>query len=299
MSHAAPTLDTPSVERILRPRTTNVAGIRIIEAFTWLFENPKWVNHSVIAAVILNFPLFPLPILGQIVVMGYLFGCLEDELRQPRFGYADFDFKKFGLYLKRGIFPWLINLCITSVGVAIVLFIFVPMLISGVTLINTRDQLWMMLGGFVIGLGYMIYIAALVVVSLLPVPLMLRVGVTQNVREAFEIRWAMSFFRKLLPELFLTVFVISLTTLPLMLMGFVACVVGAWFVAAWLYFVGFRILIQLYELFLARGGEPIPFPTLPPPNALGPGADLPSSEKPSSIPQAPVEKISPFRPATG
>src|SRR5262245_11968351 len=116
MSEAPPNLLTTSAAE-LKPRHTEKPRLRIVEAFTWIFENPRWLKQTVIGAIALNLPLFPLPILAQIVAMGYLFNCLEDDLRQPRFGYADFDAKQFSPYLIRGVFPWLINFVMTLVGV--------------------------------------------------------------------------------------------------------------------------------------------------------------------------------------
>lgn len=279
----APPNVTPASAAEIKPRHVEKARLRFVEAFTWMFESPIWLKQTAIGAVALNFPLFPLPILAQIVALGYLFGCLEDELRQPRFGYADFDLKRFSEYLIRGVFPWLVNFIMTIVGIPLALMVFFPTMMAGVGMINTRDELWMLLGFVVIGIGYLVYIALILIVSVAPIPLMLRVGITKNVKDMFEIRWALSFFRKVWWELLITGLVLYLAMVPLLIMGLLACVIGLWFVMTWLYFVGFRLLLQLYEIFLARGGEPIPLRLRPAP-ALMPLAS---------------ENISPFMPSPG
>jgi hypothetical protein len=280
MSEAPPNELTASAAEV-KPRHAEKPRLRIVEAFTWIFENPKWLMQTAIGAVVLNFPLFPLPILAQIVALGYLFGCLEDELRKPRFGYADFDMNRLSEYLMRGAFPWLVNFVMTLVGIPFALMVFFPTMMAGVGMVNTRDELWMFLGFVVMGLGYMVYIALILIVSVAPVPLMLRVGITKNFKDAFELRWALSFFRKVWWELLVSGFVLYLAMVPLILIGVLACVVGVWFVVAWLYFVGFRLLLQLYEIFLSRGGEPIPLPPLAVKAPASPGVEISSPFAPA------------------
>lgn len=239
-----------------KARASEPARLRFIECFTWVFESPQWFLNLLLVAVLANF----LPIVGQIVGMGYFFECTEDQLRSPRFGYLDLDLNRFVEYLKRGWKPWLVQLITSLIGVAFALFCYFPMLLFAISFLNTRDEMWMMVGGVLIGLTYVIYIALLTLVTVAPIPLIFRVGLTGDLRDGLRIRWALSFTRKLLPELFLMTFMISILLLPLVILGTLACLVGTYFVAGWLSFVIFRVVFQLYEIFLARGGEAIPLP---------------------------------------
>lgn len=277
MNESPPDLMT-SAAKEFKPRALELPQLRYLEAYTWVFESPKWLMNFVLVALIANF----LPILGQMVAMGYLFNCVEEQIRAPRFGYEDLDLNKFVEYLKRGVWPWLVQLVYSLLGIPIALFCYLPMLFAAIRLFNTRDEMWMLLGGLVMGIAYVIYIGILILINIGPIPLIFRVGITGNFRDAFQFRWALSYIRKLLPELFLLTLVASLISLPLLLIGFLACFIGVWFLAGLLYFAGFRFLLQLYEIFLSRGGEPIPLPALP----MGES-------------KIPLKESSPFMPAPG
>jgi hypothetical protein len=61
------------------------------------FKSPKWMMNTLLAGVCVF-----IPIVGQIVVKGWLltgFWGRDDE--RPE-GFPDFDFNKFGQYLERG-----------------------------------------------------------------------------------------------------------------------------------------------------------------------------------------------------
>jgi Protein of unknown function (DUF4013) len=271
---------TPEAAPAAKPRAIAEPRLRFIEAYTWMFESPQWFLNFLLVALLANF----LPIIGQIVAFGYLFACVEDQIRSPRFGYVDLDLNKFVEYLKRGVWPWVVQFVSSILGIPFAMVCYFPLFFYGLRLIQTRDEMWSLLGGLVIGISYVIYIFIIILINVAPIPLIFRVGITGNMKDAFQFRWAFSYLRKLFPELFLLTMMTSLISLPLVFIGFLACFIGLWFIASLLYFAGFRLLHQLYDIFLARGGEPIPLPLPPAP---------PPPMKIS------IDQISPFRPEAG
>lgn len=279
-SSIAPSISETPAAPVVKVRAVERPGLRIIEAFTFAFESPKWFLNVLLSAIVAGF----IPIVGQIVVTGYLFECLEDQLRAPRFGYLDFDLNQFVRYLKRGVFAWLVHFVMNLAGVGLAVMIYMPMVLAAVGMLNTRDEIWMVAGGFLLAFAYLVYIALLIIASVAPTPLILRVGLTEDVRQVTQWRWALSFMRKIYPELVLSVMVITVCMLPLFLFSFLICLIGPIVLTGIYYLIGLRMLQQLYELFLARGGEPIPLPN----RAAAQGI----------LPPGP-EKDSPFMPSAG
>lgn len=278
MSDAPPVLNSAAAPTV-KTRAAVEPGLRFIEAFVWPFESPKWFLNVLLPALISAF----LWVVGQIVVTGYLFECLEDQLRTPRFGYRDFELNRFVEYMKRGVFAWLAYFLCSMLGVGLAMMVYFPLFFTAVGLIASGDEVWKVAGGFLLALAYLVYFTLLIIVSVAPTPFILRVGLTQNLREFAEWRWALSFLRKLLPELVLSVMVTSVCMLPFAFLSVLICIIGPIVLTGLYYLIGLRILQQLYELFLARGGEPIPLPVRPAPDAAAVAA----------------EKSSPFAPVTG
>jgi hypothetical protein len=256
MSSAPPIVSSIAPEAAVL-RKPPPPGPRFIESFTWMFESPQWFLNLLLVTLLVNL----LPILGQIAAMGYFFVAIGEHLESPRFGYHDLDLARFVDYLKRGLRPWVVQIVATFLGIPIALLCYLPLFVAAIGLLNTGDEMSSLLGGFLMGVAYIIYIGLLTVVSLAPIPLIFRVGLTGDFRDALKIRWAFQYFRLLAPEIFWVTPLFILAMFPLMFLGLLACLVGIWFVVGWGYFSAFRLLLQLYELFLARGGEPIPLPT--------------------------------------
>src|SRR5688572_4499091 len=74
-------------------------------AYRFIFESPKWPIHLLIGAVC-QF----IPIVGQLVLMGYIYSVIEAKHRHGRDQFPDFTFDRLGAYLVRGLWPFLISI---------------------------------------------------------------------------------------------------------------------------------------------------------------------------------------------
>src|SRR5205823_5265457 len=71
-----------------------------------------------------------IPVIGPILMLGYLFEIIDSLLRSPAKPYPDFDFNRFGDYLLRGVWPFLVELIVSFVLVPVLLIPFVAALIG-------------------------------------------------------------------------------------------------------------------------------------------------------------------------
>jgi hypothetical protein len=74
-----------------------------LQAFRFVFENPDWFTTIVFSSVI-SF----LPVLGQIAHLGFYYDIVEALYRQPDAPYPKFEFRRFGDYCTRGVWPYVL-----------------------------------------------------------------------------------------------------------------------------------------------------------------------------------------------
>src|SRR3954469_19788513 len=103
---------------------------------TDFFKSPKWITNLLLAGVCVF-----IPFIGPIVIKGWIIGGLwgrEDERPET---FPDFDFGKFGKYLERGLWPFLVQL-VSGLAIGMVLaVVLVPVaLICGALTHGTNDN---------------------------------------------------------------------------------------------------------------------------------------------------------------
>ena len=94
------------------------------------FKSPKWMMNLLLGGVCVL-----IPVVGPMVVLGWLitgFWARQDESFET---FPDFDFSHFGKYLERGLWPFLVTF-VAGVGVSIVLvplfwILMIPAMLAG------------------------------------------------------------------------------------------------------------------------------------------------------------------------
>jgi hypothetical protein len=79
-------------------------------SYAFIFDSPAWVTNILFCTLCQLIPL-----IGPVVVTGYLFEIIEALHRGHRGGYPDFTFDRFTNYLLRGLWPSVITLLISCV----------------------------------------------------------------------------------------------------------------------------------------------------------------------------------------
>ena len=99
------------------------------------FKSPKWMMNTLLAGVCVFIPL-----VGQMVVKGWLitgFWGRDDERPET---FPDFDFNNFGKYLERGLWPFLVTLVSSLVFTVPLLVVAVPLsMLMGVLTPNDHN----------------------------------------------------------------------------------------------------------------------------------------------------------------
>ena len=248
--------------------------LEYMRAYNYIFENPNWLTTVLFLALVALAMTIPgVNILVQLLVFGYQFEAIDWLLRTQGRQYPDFDFGRFGDYLSRGIWPFLINLIVT--------IIFFPLFyIGAIVAVVVVASLASAAGDniapvVVIGLGGLAFIGFMLVLigfSVIITPMILRCGVAQDFGAAFAFDWVLDFARKMWIEIVLAGLFLGLTGFALAAVGLLACIVGIFFVVPLVWLASMHVLYQLYVVYLSRGGTPIPArPALAQPATAPPG----------------------------
>lgn len=237
-------------------------------ACTDLFKTEKkWLTILLLSVCML------IPIVGQMVIIGYLFRRYAGE--RAGIPAADFDFAHFGEHLKAGLWPMVCSLVASLVVVPVIMLAMVPMFLGPI--LAPENEVIIAIS---ILLGVLLYTATLLIAVILITPIQLRSGLMMDFKAGFSKTFIFDFLRKVGGSLFLWWILLTIIVVPLALIGYLALFVGVYVVMAWSQAAMMHLLFQHYDLYLSRGGKAIEIN----PELLAP---LPLSIRPPSIPQNP------------
>lgn len=223
------------------------------ESFRFLTENPKWAINILILAACQT-----VPVAGQIATLGYQFEVAEALLRPNRpEGYPDFDFNKLLEYLLRGLWPFLAGLIVS-------LLLLIPLTILTVISIFAfmaigLEQMDSAVGQTALSVMVCLFVGTISAGNIVMTAIMLRAGYCQELMPSFDMRFTIRFIRLTWREIIVAIMFLTIVFAPLMLLGLVLFVIGFNIVCGLMVPVQAHLLdYQLYSIYLARGGEPIP-----------------------------------------
>lgn len=223
--------------------------MKYIESITDFFKQPNFIKNLLFASICLI-----IPIAGVMVVIGWLaIGLWGRNDRDPA-TFPDFDFSKFGYYLQRGLWPVLTTITI-CIGLAILsaIALFIPQLILNVVF-GSKGFL-----GLINSLLSFILNAAIFVVNLaVVVPVMIRAILLQDFVKAFDVEFIKKFATSTWKELLLSALFVYVASLALGGIGLLALCIGVLPASVLMTYSYHHLIRQLYDLYIARGGEPVP-----------------------------------------
>jgi hypothetical protein len=224
-------------------------------AIGFIFENPNWPMNA-IWSFLCQIVGQVIPIIPQMLFMGYQFEALDGLLASRGSRYPDFDLNRAGDYLGRAVWPFLttvilflvwLPLFVAYVGVAALGVIGVANSVNESTI-----PVVVIIGVLVALLIGMLMFSLLMIVA---TPFVFRAGVSQSLGAAFDFGWAWDFFSRIwLEEMLVSLFVV----LGSFAISLFTCGLGSIVVMGFLPFVSTHFWYQLYVLYLSRGGTPIP-----------------------------------------
>ena len=214
---------------------------------TFVFENPNWLANVLYTGLCL-LSASVIPILGQLVVIGYQFEIITALHTRSTPTYPNFETDRLSYYLTRGMWPFLSHL--------------VVFLVFGLILLAVSPlAFWVafQLGG---GIGAVVALATaplwILALAVCTTPCWLRAGFTRNL--GFDLAFARDFIARTWLALLLSSLFSLAVNLVLVCGGLVLCCIGAHFTMAFASLMQAHLTWQAYEIYLARGGEPIAVP---------------------------------------
>ncbi len=231
--------------------------------FRFLFTNPNWMMNLMWCSLCF-LVAYVIPILPQLVVIGYLFEQLERLHVRQDGTYDDFDTNRFMDYLVRGLWPMLAAILL----MLIVMVILVPLTLLGfgggmALMANQNEE-----AGFAVFLlttfGLMV---AAIPLQLVLLPIMLRAGLTQELGGAFSLAWIKDFLRRTWLEILVGTIVLTIANYVITLAGLLLFCIGVLPAMSLTMFAFMHFQWQVYEIYIDRGGTPLvlkPKPDAPP-----------------------------------
>ena len=221
------------------------------------FKSPKWMMNLLLGGICVL-----IPIVGPMVVLGWLitgFWARRDENFET---FPDFDFSNFGKYLERGLWPFLVafvvSIAFSIVMVPLAWVLMIPaMLVGGLSSGGQADTSSCL--GFIAMILMMLFFAVMIFAMMLVlVPLKIRASLTQDFAKSFDVGFVKRFLALTWKEIVLSSLFVMVTGTLFVCLGMIVFCVGMYFAIVLVYFSWTHLHKQLYTLYLSRGGEPVP-----------------------------------------
>jgi hypothetical protein len=236
--------------RLLRTHAIDTV-MNYLQAYRFLFNNPKWWQTLLAGAVCVI-----VPIMGPIVLLGYGFCLIENWHRCRSDRYPDFDLNQLVKYMLRGVWPFLVQLVI---WLPAALFIAVAYFVGIFAILQpqrnrppTPGKTFAFLGVFYPSI-FLVSLAMAVIV----VPFVLRSGLMQNFAAGFSLSFVRDFLARTWKEVILAELFIVVSGIVVTFAGLLVFCLGVYPAAALVTLARYYLYYQLYELYLERGGSPI------------------------------------------
>jgi hypothetical protein len=218
---------------------------------TDFFKPPKWMTNLLLAGV-----CGIIPVIGPMVVKGWLitgFWGRDDERPET---FPEFEFDKFGKYLERGLWPFLVTFATGIALTLVVCVVVVPVVMVAGFLTGGRDSGCI---GFIVFIFVAIfYLLVAVAMAFVVTPLMLRACLIQDFVQSFDFPFVKRFVSLMWKEIVISSLFLVVASFVISFVGMLAFCIGLWFASVVIYFCWLHIEKQLYALYLSRGGQPIP-----------------------------------------
>jgi hypothetical protein len=226
-------------------------------AFWYFVQHPKGTMNLLLATL-----CHMIPVIGPIVFMGYSAEVASALDRDPeRRQYPEFTFDRFSEYLRRGIYPFVIALVLGMlVGIPAIVFMWAGIFVTA--MLQQPLLLLAVIPVFVFGM-WALQIG-------LVMPAKFHAEMTGRIDFGGAWRFTRDFWSLVGGKGLIALVVAFLISLPLSVLGLLACFVGAIPMAALIQMAFLHVQLQLYHDYLERGGEPLVYSAPMPPGGSPP-----------------------------
>jgi hypothetical protein len=231
--------------------------VNYTDSISDFFKSPKWMMNLLLGGVCVL-----IPIVGPMVVLGWLvtgFWARRDENYAT---FPEFDFSQFGKYLERGLWPFLVAFVVSSVFsivlVPLIWLFMIPTIVLGGMSSGHQPNAGSCVGAIAIVVMILVVAVLVFALMLVLVPLKIRASLTQDFAKSFDFGFVKRFLALTWKEIALSSLFVMVTGPLLICLGMVVFCVGMYFATVLVYFSWTHLHKQLYALYLSRGGEPVP-----------------------------------------
>jgi hypothetical protein len=223
------------------------------EAINFALANRNWFVNCLLIGLLHCIP-FVGGIVGPIVALGYLYGDYESLLRDGRPIPSEFALGKFMDYLQRGVMAFLAMLLVSLSTTFLLGICLSPIMVLGMVLFAKSEEA----RGILMPLSYVPFTFLITAITIFAGPIVFRVGLSGKFEEISNFKWLLDFVKAMWPQMLIGSIVISIISGLALSAGMLVCCVGLIPAIGYINYVNFHIQRQWYEIYVTKGGEPIP-----------------------------------------
>lgn len=222
-------------------------------SYRFAFSSPNWAMNLLMLIVCKL-----IPILGDIVLIGYFFEVIEYMHRRGSdVVYPDFNFNRFVKYLVRGVWAFLAIFLMQF-------FVMMPTLLLGYFAIVfswimvSEKQLPAETAAIITVVAVAVALLVGLLIGLISMPVYLKAGLQQEFLPAFSLSFFRDFYGRIGFTVILTLLFKFVTAPFVFLAGVLLCFIGMFPAEIVIIYSQHHLLYQLYREYLRAGGMPIP-----------------------------------------
>lgn len=219
------------------------------------FKSPNWMMNAVWLFICI---LLSMVIVGGIILFGYQMDVIERRSRGRSEAWPDFDANRFGEYLNRGLWPWLVNI-ILAMGIMIPLWIALGLSMAIIGWVAGDPNQGSPLAAILVLCVFSLFMVAIFVGAMFIIgPCTLRAGLASDFGQGFNFKWSFDFGKRMWAQMILAGLVAMLIGIVAEIAGALACFIGLLATIPIAQLMVTDLGAQLYDIYLTRGGEPVP-----------------------------------------
>jgi uncharacterized protein DUF4013 len=233
-------LDGPSV---FGTRPGGRTSMQYMEAYNNFFRSPKWGMNLLFLSICAL-----IPIIGPIVMQGWAISVIARQHTQGDDYPLEFKFERFTEFLSKGIWTFL-----TGLILGLVFLFFSGAAATPLFLVRSHHGSMAALG---IASG-LVFLLAMLTFVLVNHPLGLRAAFHQSLSGVFAFDFIRDFVGKMWVETIVALLFLGTSSIVLVILGYLMCGFGLYPAIALLTHASYQLSLQLYEVYLSKGGLPI------------------------------------------
>lgn len=229
-----------------------------LRGFKVFRDDPEWTQKLLVGSVLIASSMI-IPILGQVVVIGWaslaMRRAVRGDMSLPRLEF-DMDYlgKLLGVGFKGFIASFVWQLPIVLLAIALMICMYAAIFAAAFGAASGGEEVSALIG--CCACGGMLTIFPLAILGALPAMVAgMRAELTDKIEAGLAFKPVLDFTKAMFGDLFKGALIIWLASIPITIVGLLTCYVGLFPGIVLLAFVKVHFLAQVYEKWVAQGGE--------------------------------------------